>query len=233
MTPAQAAGFPRFVADVPVQGPTDQGMRSADCRNVRDMLPANTAGCTNEGTVPMQSFVAPRHFPGMVGERLYGGGVGFALGDAEIWTKLSAAQQKWIVDSLTMLNNLIYQSTGTTCPTWGPSITAIGGCFQAWFNANMKGTTKADGTPAVLRTDGVFDQDTLDALRTVAALDPGHFTTPYPGTQLPGLEKQEEGLSKGAMAGIAVGGAAVVGGVIWALTKKKKKRRAMSERRRR
>jgi hypothetical protein len=174
-----------------------------------------------------QNFVSPQHYPGLSGERLLGGGLGFALeaaGDPEVWTSLSAEQQKWIVDSLTMLNNLIYQSTGTMCPTWGPSITAAGGCFQGWFNANMAGMTKPDGSPLVLRTDGVFDQDTLDALRTVAALDPGHFTTPFPGTKLPGLEKQEDKkLSTGALIGIAAGGALVVGGAAWALTRKKKR----------
>ena len=176
-----------------------------------------------------RTLVAPRQYPGMVGERLSyrgSGALGFALsaaGDPEVWTGLSAEQQKWIVDSLTMLNNLIYQSTGTMCPTWGPSITAAGGCFQIWFNSNMKGMTKSDGTPLVLRADGTFDQDTLDALRTVAALDPGHFTTPFPGTKLPGLEKQKEGLSTGAMVGIAAGGALVIGGAAWALTRKKKR----------
>lgn len=229
-TPAQASGHPDFVTDVPVQGPTDTDMRAGSCWFAQNVVPTHPS-CVDcgEGPIPMnRTFVSPRQYPGMVGERLSyrgSGAIGFAFGaagDPEVWTKLSADQQKWIVESLTMLNNLVYQATGTTCPTWGPSITAAGGCFQGWFNANMKGMTKADGSALVLRTDGVFDQDTLDALRTVAALDPGHFTTPFPGTKLPGLEKQKEGLSTGAIVGIAAGGALVVGGTIWALTKKKR-----------
>ena len=229
-TPAQAYGHPKFVTDVPVQGPTDPDMRATDCWFAKNVLPARPSCVDCEGQTPMnQTLVSPRNYPGMVGERVSyrgAGALGFALGasgDPEVWTKLSADQQKWITESLTMLNNLIYQSTGTTCPTWGPSVTAAGGCFQSWFNSNMPGMTKADGTPLVLRTDGVFDQDTLDALRTAAALDPGHFTTPFPGTKLPGLEKQKEGLSKGAMIGIAAGGAAVIGGIAWAITRKKKR----------
>lgn len=226
-TPAQAYGHPKFVTDVPVQGPTDPDMRAADCWFVQNVLPKRPACVDCEGPIPMnRTLVSPRNFPGMVGERISyrgAGALGFALGGADVWTSLNADQQKWIVETLSMLNNLIYQSTDTSCPTWGPSITAAGGCFQSWFNNNMTGMTKADGSPLVLRTDGVFDQDTLDALRTVAALDPGHYPTPFPGTRLPGFEEQKEGLSKGAIAAIAAGGAAVVGGTIWMLTRKKRR----------
>jgi hypothetical protein len=152
---------------------------------------------------------------------------GFALAgpsDPEIWTKLTPEKQQWVMDSLVMLNNLIYQTTGTKCATWAPAITAAGGCFQGWFNSAGYGMTKADGSPVILRTDGVFDQDTLDALRTVAALDLAHFPTPFPGTASPGFTGTgEKKLSKGAVAFMAAGGVAVVGGIAYAATRKKKK----------
>ena len=223
ITPAQADGHPNFVTDVPVQGPTDEGMRAASCWFAQNRLPAHPACVDCKGPIPMWT----RH-PGLLGEMIsYGGrplglsdGALGAAGDPEVWTKLSTDQQKWVVDSLTMLNNLIYQATGTRCATWGPSITAAGGCFQGWFNANSK-LTRPDGSPMRLRTDGTFDQDTLDALVTTAAMDPGHFPKPYPAAAL--AEKKK--LSTGAMAGIAVAGAAVVGGLIYVATKKPSRRR--------
>lgn len=167
--------------------------------------------------------------PGL-GERVSFGGVGalgYALesvGDPEIWTKLTGAQQTWVVDTLVKLNELIVNTTHTSCPTWAPAIDRASGCFQAWFNAAKMGFTKQDGSLLVLRTDGVFDQDTLDALRTVAALNPQDFKTPFPGTSLPGPEKK--GLSTGAMVGIGVAGVAAVGGIAYvAMGGKKKKRR--------
>jgi len=95
-----------------------------------------------------------------------------------------------------------------------------------WFNANKMGLTKADGSPLVLRTDRVWDQDSLDALRTVAAMDPKDFPTPYPGTTLPGPATEEKKkLSTGEMVGIATAGAAVIGGIGYLATRKKSRRR--------
>jgi hypothetical protein len=161
-----------------------------------------------------------------MGERIAFGGVsalGFALeaaGDPDAWVQLNTEQQRWVSETLAALNGLIVRTTGTTCPTWAPAIDRASGCFQAWFNASKLGMTKRDGSPLVLRTDGVFDQDTLDALRTVAALNPTDFKTPFPGTSLPGPATEEKKkLSTGAMVGIAAAGAAVVGGVIYFATK--------------
>ncbi len=164
-----------------------------------------------------------------IGERLSFGGVGaigFALdgpGDPEIYTTASRDQQTWITNTLVKLNEIIVRTTNTTCPGWAPAIPAATKCFQGWFNGAKMGFTKTNGQPLVLRTDGVFDQDTLDALRTVAALNPTDFPTAYPGTTLPGPEKK--GLSKGAMAGLAAGGAAVLGGIVYVATRKGGKRR--------
>lgn len=163
-----------------------------------------------------------------VGDRVSFGSVvvrGFALGATaapEVWTKLTAAQQTWVVNTLVKLNNLIVQKTGTTCPTWAPAIDRAAGCFQAWFNKDFNGKlTRPDGSPLVLRTDGVFDQDTLDALRTVAALHGPDFPAPFPGTEAPGYGKK---LSTGAMVGIGVG-VVTVGGIIYAATRGKARRR--------
>lgn len=214
MTPAQASGRQNFVTDVPVQGPTDRGLREAACRHA-ETLPSSSCPSCCERT-------------GLLNDRISynGAGVsGFSLGaagDPEVWTKLTAAQQAWVSATLIKLNDLIVKATGTTCPTWGPSITAAGGCFQNWFNANNPGFTKPDGSKLVLRTDGVFDQDTLSALQTIAGTNPTDFPTPYPSAM--GAPEKKK-LSTAAMVGIAAGGAAVIGGVAYLATRKKSRRR--------
>jgi hypothetical protein len=172
-------------------------------------------------------MVALKLKPGLSGEW----GVG-AAGDPDAWTQLNAAQQTWVMNTLLTLDAQIRKSTNTTCPTFGPSITAAGGCFQRWFNAQNFGLTKRDGSKVVLRTDGVFDQDTLDALRTVVALHAADFPTPFPGTEMAGMGKKK--LSTGAVVGIAAGGAAALGGIVYAVTRKggRRKGRKASRRRR-
>lgn len=172
-----------------------------------------------------------------IGERLSFGGrgaLGFAIGkagDPDAWTQLNAAQQTWVMNTLVKLDSLIRAQTKTSCSTFGPSITAAGGCFQNWFNGAKLGLTGRDGAPIVLRTDGVFDQDSLDALRTVAALNPKDFTTPFPGTEMAGTGAKK--LSTGAIVGIAAGGAAVLGGVVYVVTRKGGRRKGRKGSRRR
>lgn len=177
-----------------------------------------------------QSLTAnPSYYSG-IGERISFGGVGvlgYALGgpsDPDIWATLNSDQQQWVADTLAHLNDIIVKTTNTRCPQWAPTIHQAGFCFQAWFNGAKLGFTKKDGSPLVLRTDGMFDQDTLDALRTVAAINPQDFKTPFPGTSLPGPE-EKKGLSKGEIAGLAVAGAATVGGIAYVAMRGKKKRR--------
>ncbi len=230
MTPAQASGHPNFIVDVPVQGPTDEGMRAASVWFAQNRLPARPACVDCEGPIPMWA-----RNKGLLGEQISFGGVGalgFALnaaGDPEMWTKLTSEQQAWVINTLVKLNDLIVRTTGTTCATWAPAVTPATKCFQTWFNtpAAFGGKlTKPGGGTLVLRTDGVVDQDTLDALRTVAALHGKDFPTPFPGTEAPGYAKSK--LSTGAMVGIAAGGAVVIGGIVYAVTRGSKARRKRS-----
>lgn len=170
------------------------------------------------------------------GNAVLGFGIG-AMGDPEVWTKLSNAQQTWLWATLQKLNDLIVQSTGTTCPTWGPAITAAGGCFQSWYNANYLPLNPA---AIQLRTDGVFDEDTLCALIMQAALNPQAFPTPFPDPEkrycrVPGApvpEEEKKKLSTGAMVGIGVAGVAVVGGIGYVVMQGRGKKRKKSRRRR-
>lgn len=158
-----------------------------------------------------------------IGERLSFGGrgaLGFAIGGADVWTGLSTAQQTWVMNTLVTLDGLIKKQTGTSCPTFGPSITAAGSCFKGWFNGAKLGLTNPDGTPLVLDPTTTFDQATLDALRTVAAMNPTDFKTPFPGTEMAGTAPSKK-LSTGAMVGIGAGVATVAGGIIYVATRKK------------
>lgn len=226
MTPAQAYGHPTL-DDVPVSGPTDPGILKADCWFAQNRLPAQPACVDCKGPIPMWA-----QNKGLLGERISFGGrgaLGFAIGaagDPEVWTKITPAQQTWVVNTLVKLDENIRKATNTTCPTFGPSITAAGGCFQRWFNAQNLGLTKPNGDKVVLRTDGTFDQETLDALRTVVALHPQDFPLPFPGTTLPGLTGTgEKKLSTGAIVGIAAAGATVLGGIAYVATRKPARKR--------
>jgi hypothetical protein len=163
-----------------------------------------------------------------------------AAGDPEIWTQLSPEQQTWVVGALTKLNDLIVKATGTSCPTWGPSINAAGGCFQSWYNANY---LPLNPSAVQLRTDGVFDEDTLCALMLQAALNPPEFPTPFPDpekrycqapapTPAPAPEPEKKKLSTGAMLGIGAAVVAVGGGTVYYLSTRKKSRRKGRRRKR-
>ena len=163
-----------------------------------------------------------------IGERVSLGGrgaLGFAIeaaGDPDVWTKLTADQQMWVSTTLNTLNNQIVVQSGTSCPTWGPAINLAGGCFQAWYNKNYG----ASGASKSLRSDGVFDQDTLDALIMIAGLRKKDFPTPFPGGAITPTTVQPVSapaaapgkLSTGAMVGIGVAGAAALGGIVYAAT---------------
>jgi hypothetical protein len=150
---------------------------------------------------------------GLLGVSFDGAGVpGLAgVGDPEIYSKLSTKQQQWVSETLARLNGLIVSTTGSTCPTWAPAIPAATGCFQAWFN-----NINAGAPIKKLRTDGVFDQDTLDGLIVTTQIHSKDFPNAYP-------KGDEKKLSTGAMVGIAAGGVAVLGGIVYIATRKKKR----------
>jgi len=233
MTPAQAYGHPNFVTDVPVQGPTDEGLRSADCIQ-QQRLPTRKPACVDcEGPIPMwaQQSLSPvrGNGSGFVAEHLSIGGrgaLGFALdspSDPEIWSKLTQPQQMWVSNTLNKLNSAIIAQGSKPCPTWGPAINLAGGCFQAWYNANYAGQ---GGPSKALRTDGTFDEDTLCALIMIAKMHPKDYDVfPEPSGQycaapLPVAAASDKKLSTGAMVGIGVAGAAALGGIVLLATKK-------------
>jgi hypothetical protein len=227
MTPAQAYGHPTL-DDVPVSGPTDPGILKADCWWAQNVLPTpQNASCVDcKGPIPMTGL----------GEQISFGGArtrGFALaatGDPDAWVQLSPAQQTWVMTSLRTLDSKIKEQTKTTCPGMSaPNITGPAGCFQNWFNSAHLGLTNRAGAPVVLRMDGVFDQDTLDALRTVTSLDAKNYPTPFPGTEAAGITPSTK-LSKGEMVGIAAGGAALLGGIVYVATRKKSRKSRRSKR---
>lgn len=161
-----------------------------------------------------------------VGEQISRGGqraIGFgvaAAGDPDVWAKLSADQQAWVGATLSKLNDLIVKTTGTTCPGWAPAIPAASKCFQPWYNSMYAGSPGF----VQLRTDGVFDADTLQALQTTALIHQADFPTPFPGTA-PTTAVEKKGLSTGAMVGIAAAAATALGGGIYVATRKTGKKR--------
>ena len=227
-TPAQAYGHPDFVTDVPVQGPTDPGIRAADCWFAQNRLPAKPACVDCNGPVP-----AWARTKGLLGEGLmetisFGGkgALGFALsGPADPAAALTDAQKTWVQASLYLLNSKIMAASGTSCPTWvdpGVNMGAAVNCFQVWYNANY-GPPKAPGR--ALRTDGVVDADTLASIQMIAGLHAADFNVPFPAGEAASTAKK--GLTKGEMVGVAAAGAAVLGGIAYAATRKggKKRRR--------
>lgn len=233
-TPAQTYGHPT-IDDVPVQGPTDPGMRAADCWFTQNRLPTQNPACVDCGAQnPMQ-----QQSSGLVGERVSlgrAGALGFAIGaagDPEIWSKLSSDQQNWVTNTLVKLNGLIVAQSGTSCPTWGPAINLAGGCFQVWYNsvyAAPKGPSKA------LRSDGVFDEDTLCGLITVAGIHATDFPTPFPDpskqycqvtpTNTATAIVPAKKLSTASMVGIGLTGTALLGGIAYAATRRPKSRKS-------
>jgi hypothetical protein len=190
ITPAQAYGHPDFVTDVPVQGPTDPGIRAADCWWTQNVLPVKKPACADcNGPVPLWAKNptawggGPSEYGGDGGGSCspspvrYGSRIvaGFALDAAgDPAATVTSDQQAWVVATLGNLNTQIGQATGTACASWqdaGTNLAAAVGCFQGWYNANSGGS---------LRTDGVLDQDTLGALQATATAHAADFQTSFP-----------------------------------------------------
>lgn len=236
-TPAQAANimhnngtYGDWVTDVPVQGPTDPGIRAAGCwwkDNVLDKVTDRQGAMVPRWTQSSVLCVNGRPCPGVAG-----------LGDAVqaptaaataapappgLWSKLSPAESQWVVSTLTQVNALVLKAGSKPCATWPTTVTtalpAAVACFQGWFNANSK-------PDKPLRTDGTLDDATLCWLVELTRQHATDFPTPYPGTC--GKPPCEGGLSTLAKVGIGVGVAAAVGGVALAVASAhgKKKRGA-------
>jgi len=218
-TPAQAYGHPDFVTDVPVQGPTDEGLRKADCKWAQTVLPAQPACADCKGPIPMWA-----QRTGLSGTKIALNGRptrGFALaaaGDPDIWQLLTPAQQSWLATVKQKLNDIITKTTGTTCKTWGPDVTSDGAtkCFQNWYNSY--------GLDQV-RTDGVLDLDTLNAFIAAANAHASDGFPQFPGT--PPAPPAAKKISTAGMVGIAAAGATALGGLAWLVSRggKKKGRR--------
>ena len=224
-TPAQVSGRYDFVTDVPIQGPTDEGIRAADCWWTQNVLPQPSGNGSKSGAPgpgpacsdcngPIPRWVnRPKSWGG--GPTEYGGNggpdcrateirygsrkvAGFSLDAAgDPAATLTSDQQAWVVATLTNLNTQIGQATGTSCAGWqAGNLAATIGCFQGWYNANSGGS---------LRTDGVLDQDTLSALQATATAHASDFTAPYPSGQAAGPP---------APSGIAPGAATPASGAV-------------------
>ena len=185
MTPAQAYGHPDFVTDVPVQGPTDPGIRKADCWYAQNVLPQQPA-CVDcsKGPIPMWAMTKGTG----LSESISFGGVGvpgFALlGPGDPLATLSDADQKWVMNALNDLNTKIVSANGAPCATWAPNLSSMVGCFQGWFNVNV--VAPSNGAAKMLRTDANLDQDTLDAIKMIVSRDQPSFPS-APMANAPGI----------------------------------------------
>lgn len=176
-TPAQAYGHPRL-SDVPVAGPTDPGILQADCWWTQNVVQQKT-GCVDchGGVVPAWTKTNGIGLDGAIsrGGRV---AVGFgAAGDPEVYSALSADQKNWVLNTLNNLNTRIMTANaGNVCASWAADIQHMTGCFQLWFNSIA---SIAKG--GLLRTDGVFDDETLTALKAVTNDHSGDFA-PFPAS---------------------------------------------------
>jgi hypothetical protein len=226
-TPAQAAKIMRddgtygdWVHDVPVQGPTDPGIRAAGCwwkDNVLDKVTDHQGAMVPRWTQSSVLCVGGRPVAagiGGVGESVRrGGSLGApAVAPHGIWSKLADAESQWALTTITQLNTLILKSGNKPCASWPADPTkappAAVACFQGWYNANAGGS---------LPTDGTLDRATLCALVAVTKEHAADFPTPYPGIPL-----CLSALSMPMKIGIGVAAALVVGGTVAAISNKKK-----------
>ncbi len=137
-------------------GPTDPHIRCAGCRWVEQL-----------GVAGMDEGLSLR------GRRVAGFGMG--AGPVDVYASLTPAQQSWVQAALgAWLNdpNVIawWNVNGSSCPgvslgmnlTYGGALSAVVGCFQAWFNAQAS-------QGGNITTGGVLDQQTLAALMATEA----------------------------------------------------------------
>jgi hypothetical protein len=253
LTPAQAAEVARangtyndWVTDVPVQGPTDPGIRAAGCwwkDNVLDKV-------TNEqgAVVPRWTQSSPLCVDGGAREAIYRGGkrIGAlgadppaaatpataapATGSASpapapppgIWSRLSDAESHWIASTLIQLNTLILKAGNKPCVTWPADLLKDDASAVAKLPAAVacfQGWYNNNLSPNwKLRTDGTLDEATACALVVTTGQHAADFPTPYPGVL-------NCGLSTLAKVGIGLGAAVAVGGAVAAVVAASKKKK--------
>jgi hypothetical protein len=253
LTPAQAAEVARangtyndWVTDVPVQGPTDPGIRAAGCwwkDNVLDKV-------TNEqgAVVPRWTQSSPLCVDGGAREAIYRGGkrIGAlgadppaaatpataapATGSASpapapppgIWSRLSDAESHWIASTLIQLNTLILKAGNKPCVTWPADLLKDDASAVAKLPAAVacfQGWYNTNLSPNwKLRTDGTLDEATACALVVTTGQHAADFPTPYPGVL-------NCGLSTLAKVGIGLGAAVAVGGAVAAVVAASKKKK--------
>lgn len=207
-TPAQVSGRYDFVTDVPIQGPTDEGMRAASCWWTQNVLPVKKPACVDcTGPIPKWAN-NPTSWGG--GWPQYGGNGGPSCrgefvqhnGRRVAGFALDGAPRGWSVED--------YRDAGSLAAAGDPAATLTSD-QQAWvvstlntLNTNIgqrtgtscpgwqdAGTSLAAAVGCFqlwanangkgsLRSDGVLDQDTLKALITVAQAHASDFPTMYP-----------------------------------------------------
>jgi hypothetical protein len=210
ITPAQAYGHPDFVTDVPIQGPTDEGIRAADCWWTQNVLPVRKPACVDcRGPIPLWAKNptawngGPPEYggnggPNCRGEILVHNGrrvAGFALDGHDGVRGWSVAE---------------YRDGGSLSAAGDPAATFTSD-QQAWVVATLNSLNtnigQSTGTSCTswqdagtnlaaavgcfqfwangngkgsLRTDGVLDQDTLKLLVQTAQAHAGDFPTMFP-----------------------------------------------------
>jgi hypothetical protein len=207
VTPAQASGNYDFVTDVPIQGPTDPGIRAADCWWTQNVLPVKKPACVDcNGPIPTwarnpsawgggPAEYSGNGYPNGWGKeavRYHGSRArGFTLGAAgDSTATLTGDQQTWVVNALINLNQQIGQATGSSCRGWLDlsgtiSWSAVPGMVQP---IEITAATKCfqswynANLQGTLRTDGVLDQDTLNSLVRTATAHSVDFPTPFPAS---------------------------------------------------
>lgn len=216
MTPAQAnPDVADFVTDVATQGPTDEGIRAADCWYVQHVLPARPACVDCEGPIPkwaQQSLSPVRGESAGIGEQISLGGVavrGFGIGapptfdpDRAITVTLGSSFTVPVGSSLRValpIGSQFWKSPGVVtnnAKVVAPSYPAT----TNGFVAAAPGVAVLTGTPGNGETASVNVRVELTAESTA--------------------ETEKKKIPTGVMVGAGVVGIVVIGGIVYAVTRR-------------
>ncbi|KKM19082.1 hypothetical protein LCGC14_1659220 [marine sediment metagenome] len=217
MTPAQAnPDVADFVTDVATQGPTDEGIRAADCWYVQNVLPAQPACVDCKGPIPrwaQQSLSTVRGESAGIGDQISLGGVavrGFGIGvitptfdsDRAITVTLGGSFTVPVGSSITValpIGSQLWQSPGvvtSNAKVVAPSYPAT----TNGFVAAAPGAAVLTGTPGNGKTASV----NVKVEPTAEAID----------------ETEKKKIPTGVMVGAGVIGVVVIGGIVYAVTRR-------------